>query len=67
MSQSFVAVAPGGKDPCELRQSDGDAAVRALVEDAVPMFEFAVRTTIARFDLDTAEGRVAAILSLIHI
>jgi len=61
MSQSFVAVAPGGKDPCELRQSDGDAAVRALVEDAVPMFEFAVRTTIARFDLDTAEGRVAAI------
>ena len=35
-------------------------AVRALVEDAVPMFEFAVRTTINRFDLDTAEGRVQA-------
>ena len=60
MSQSFVAVAPGGKDPCELRQSDGDPAVRELVEDAVPMFEFAVRTTVTRFDLDTAEGRVQA-------
>lgn len=59
-SQSFVAVAPGGQDPCELRQSAGDGAVRALVEDAVPMFEFAVRTTVARFDLDTAEGRVLA-------
>jgi DNA primase len=57
-SQSFVAVAEGGMDPCELRQAKGDAAVRHLVEDAVPMFEFAVRTTIARFDLRTAEGRV---------
>ena len=60
-SQSFVAVEPSGQDPCELRQSGGDAAVRALVEDAVPMFEFAVRTTIGRFDLETAEGRVQAL------
>jgi DNA primase len=60
-SQSFVAVEASGKDPCELRQAGGDAAVRALVEDAVPMFEFAVRTTIARFDLANAEGRVRAL------
>jgi DNA primase len=60
-SQSFVAVEASGQDPCELRQSGGDPAVRALVEDAVPMFEFAVRTTINRFDLDTAEGRVQAL------
>jgi DNA primase len=60
-SQSFVAVETSGKDPCELRQSGGDGAVRALIEDAVPMFEFAVRTTIARFDLATAEGRVRAL------
>jgi len=57
-SQSFVAVADGGMDPCELRIAKGDDAVRHLVDDAVPMFEFAVRTTIARFDLSTAEGRV---------
>ena len=60
-SQSFVAVAPGGQDPCELRLNEGEDAVRALVEDAVPMFEFAVRTTISRFDLDSAEGRVEAL------
>lgn len=59
-SQSFVAVAPGGQDPCDLRHSSGDAAVRDLVDSAVPMFEFAVRTTISRFDLDHAEGRVQA-------
>ena len=60
-SQSFVAVEASGKDPCELRQAGGDAAIRALIEDAVPMFEFAVRTTIARFDLANAEGRVRAL------
>ena len=59
-SQSFVAVEASGMDPCELRQAKGDPAVQALVEDAVPMFEFAVRTTIKRFDLTTAEGRVRA-------
>jgi len=59
-SQSFVAVEASGMDPCELRQAQGDPAVLALVEDAVPMFEFAVRTTIKRFDLTAAEGRVRA-------
>jgi DNA primase len=54
-------VEASGIDPCELRQKGGDAAVRNLIEDAVPMFEFAVRTTIARFDLTTAEGRVRAL------
>ena len=66
-AQSFVAVAPDGMDPCELRIAKGDAAVRALVDDAVPMFEFAVRTTIRRFDLDTAEGRVQAMKSVAPI
>ena len=66
-AQSFVAVAPDGMDPCELRIAKGDAAVKALVDDAVPMFEFAVRTTIRRFDLDTAEGRVQAMKSVAPI
>ena len=66
-SQSFVAVEKSGKDPCELRQFEGDPAVAALIEDAVPMFEFAVRTTIDRFDLGTAEGRVQALRAVAPI
>jgi DNA primase len=66
-SQSFVAVEKSGKDPCELRQAGGDPAVQALVEDAVPMFEFAVRTTIRRFDLGTAEGRIQAVRAVAPI
>ncbi|MBM6398863.1 DNA primase [Phycicoccus sonneratiae] len=67
VAQSFVAVAPDGMDPCELRLAKGDAAVAALVDDAVPMFEFAVRTTIRRFDLETAEGRVQAMKAVAPI
>lgn len=66
-SQSFVAVEKSGRDPCELRQFEGDPAVVALVADAVPMFEFAARTTIDRFDLATAEGRVQALRAVAPI
>jgi DNA primase len=59
--QSFVAVAPDGMDPCDLRLKAGDAALRDLVARRTPLFEFAIRTTIAEMDLDSAEGRVAAL------
>ncbi len=59
-ANTFVAVAPDGMDPCELRQARGDAAVRDLVAGRQPLFAFAIRSTLDGFDLDTAEGRVAA-------
>jgi DNA primase len=58
VAQTFVAVEPSGADPCELRQSKGDAAVHALVQSRRPLFEFAIRSTLKQFDLDTVEGRV---------
>lgn len=60
-AQTFVAVEPGGMDPCELRATRGDAALRALIDAKVPLFEFAIRTALAAVDLTTAEGRVAAL------
>jgi DNA primase len=61
VTQTFVAVEPSGQDPCDLRMSRGDAAVRDLVARRVPLVEFAVRGTIGQFDLDTTEGRLAAL------
>jgi DNA primase len=61
VAQTFVAVAEDGMDPCELRQRRGPEAVRRLVESRQPLFEFAIRSTIAQVDLDTAEGRVHAL------
>jgi DNA primase len=59
--QSFVAVAADGMDPCDLRLASGDAALRDLVARRTPLFEFAIRATLTEIDLDSAEGRVAAL------
>ena len=59
--QSFVAVAADGMDPCDLRLASGDGALRDLVARRTPLFEFAIRTTLAGYDLDSAEGRVSAL------
>ena len=61
VAQTFVAVEPGGLDPCDLRQTRGDEAVRELVAGRRPLFEFAIRSTLSGYDLDTAEGRVQAL------
>ncbi|MGB5111263.1 MAG: DNA primase [Mycobacterium sp.] len=59
--QSFVAVAADGMDPCDVRLRSGDGALRDLVARRSPLFEFAVRTALTDHDLDSAEGRVAAL------
>ncbi|MBW4095246.1 MAG: DNA primase [Acidobacteria bacterium] len=61
ISQTFVAVEPSGADPCELRQRKGDEAVHSLIRSRRPLFEFAIRSTLDRFDLSTVEGRVQAL------
>ncbi|AIJ34001.1 DNA primase [Corynebacterium imitans] len=59
--QSFVAVAPEGMDPCDLRLAQGDAALRDLVARRVPMFEFVIESLLKDYSLDSAEGRVQAL------
>lgn len=65
--QTFVAIAPDGMDPCELRQERGEAAVRDLIARRIPMFQFAIKTLIAAHDLDTAEGRVHALREAVPV
>ena len=60
VAQTYVAISPGGMDPCDLRLAKGDVAVRDVVASRVPLVEFAVRSTLGKYDLDTAEGRVQA-------
>jgi DNA primase len=60
-AQTYVCIAPDGMDPCELRQSKGETAVRDLVARRQPLFTFAIKALIAEHDLDTAEGRVDAL------
>ncbi|NIJ13092.1 DNA primase [Saccharomonospora amisosensis] len=59
--QTYIAIAPDGMDPCELRLAKGDAAVRDLVARRIPLFEFAIRSLLADYDLDSVDGQVAAL------
>lgn len=60
-AQTYVAVARSGLDPCDLRMADGDAAVRDLVAQREPLYRFVMRNVVSRYDLDRADGRLAAV------
>jgi DNA primase len=60
-AQTFIAIAPDGMDPCELRQAKGDAALGDLVARRQPLFTFAVKSLLAEHDLNTVDGQVAAL------
>ena len=61
VTQTFVAVQRDGLDPCDLRLQQGEEAVRDLVAQRLPVFEFAIRSELAKHNLDTNEGRLAAL------
>ncbi|WP_155058362.1 DNA primase [Streptomyces blattellae] len=60
-AETYIAIAPDGMDPCELRLAKGDEAVAELVEPRTPLFEFALRQIVGRYDLDTPAGRASAL------
>ncbi|MEU5581148.1 DNA primase [Streptomyces huasconensis] len=60
-AETYIAIAPEGMDPCELRLAKGDEAVADLVEPRTPLFEFALRQIVSRYDLETPAGRAAAL------
>ncbi|WMX47197.1 DNA primase [Streptomyces roseicoloratus] len=60
-AETYIAIAPDGMDPCELRLAKGDEAVADLVQPRTPLFEFALRQIVGRYDLEIPSGRAAAL------
>ncbi|MFI0236211.1 DNA primase [Streptomyces sp. NPDC016845] len=60
-AETYIAIAPDNMDPCDLRLAKGDEAVAELVEPRTPLFEFALRQIVSRYDLETPAGRAAAL------
>ncbi|GAA1215775.1 DNA primase [Kitasatospora nipponensis] len=60
-ARTSIAITPGGMDPCDLRLAQGEEAVRELIANPVPLFEFALRSAVQRHRVDAAEGRAAAL------
>ena len=64
-SQTYIAVAPDGMDPCELRMAKGDGALVDLVARRQPLLEFAIRNMLKEYDLESVDGRVAALKRMV--
>ena len=54
-----VALLPPGKDPDDLLRAEGPAAVRAIVERALPLVDFMWQVCIEGRPIDTPERRAA--------
>jgi DNA primase len=59
--QSFIAVVPGGMDPCDYRQKCGGHALADLVAQRRPLFEFGIRSAIDELDLESKDIREAGL------
>jgi DNA primase len=66
-AQTFVAVPPQGLDPCDVRIAQGDEALRQVIAARRPMYEFMIRRVMDQCDLNTVEGRSAALRAAVPI
>jgi DNA primase len=57
---TYVAAGPAGLDPADLRLKHGDTAVREMLTNRKPLFEFVIRHRLSKFDLSDVGSRVAA-------
>ena len=60
-AQTFVAVPPEGLDPCDVRITKGDEALREVISHRRPMYEFMIKQVMDQCDLNTVEGRTLAL------
>ncbi|CAA9371816.1 MAG: DNA primase [uncultured Nocardioidaceae bacterium] len=67
VGQTYVAIEPDGRDPCDLRLAQGDAAVRELIARRVPLYRFVLSSVVSRFDLDRADARVDAMREAVRL
>ena len=58
---TYIAIGPEGLDPCDLRKARGDGAIVDMIAAKRPLIEFALERSIAKFDLASREGQVAAV------
>ena len=61
LTQTFVAVAPDNLDPCDLRIERGNDALRQLIANAKPLFDFVIDTAIDRFATAYTTGQMGAV------
>ncbi|MDX1511668.1 MAG: DNA primase [Nitriliruptorales bacterium] len=62
-----VLVLPDGRDPADVVAEHGGEALRARLDDAVPVVPFVLRHRLAEHDATTPEGRDAALKAALEV
>lgn len=58
---------PDGMDPAEFLAAHGPDEMRALVDSAEPLILFGIKRRLERHDIDSIEGRAAAVVDVLEI
>ena len=58
---------PDGMDPAEFLEAHGPDEMRSLVDAAEPLILFGIKRRIERHDIDTIEGRSAALMDALDV
>lgn len=67
ISQTYVAVAPEGMDPLDLKIKKGSQAVKSLIDNAIPLVEFVIDQKLSEYELTNSENKVNAMRSVLPI
>ena len=67
LTQTFVAVARDNLDPCDLRIQHGDQAVKSLVDEARPLYDFVIDSAIDMFDTQYTTGQMGSVKAVAPI
>ncbi|MCL1923390.1 MAG: DNA primase [Propionibacteriaceae bacterium] len=61
LASTWVAVAPKGLDPCDLRLQQSDQAVRDLVANPTSLYDFVTLNILEKYDMGNVDARLAAV------
>ena len=63
----YAVTLPDNLDPADYISAYGADAFRERVDEAVPLLEFGIERQLARYDLNRAEGRSAALAAALQV
>ncbi len=63
----FAVTLPNNQDPAEFLASEGQEALLAILYEAIPLIKYGIERRLAKYDLDTPEGRSRATVDALSV
>ncbi len=63
----FAVTLPNNQDPAEFLTAEGQEALLAILNEATPLIKYGIERRLAKYDLDTPEGRSRATVDALSV